>query len=366
MKIICLLVAVFSAVVSFPGTASEPWKRAEAGWQYEWPRDHLAHHDFKTEWWYFTGNLRSQDGRRFGYQLTFFRQGVRPPGSGPVQSRFVTDSIKFGHFAVTDVSEGKFLFTQSIKRGAFGEAGFSAGSRLAWLGDWNLELAEDGAFIVKGAHDGLELNLRLENAKPLVIHGEHGISVKSAEEGHASHYYSATRLRTRGSLSTSEGRFDVTGESWFDHEWATNQLAANQTGWDWFSIQFGDGTELMIYRLRLKDGTSDRASSGSWIAADGTVRHLKHDEIAMLPEEFWTSTKTGARYPIGWKIRIATLGLEITVRTPVEKQELALQPVSYWEGLIDVSGTREGRAVKGHGYLELTGYAGPIVGISGP
>lgn len=366
MGINWLIVVILLVGGPFPANASEPWKRAEAGWRYEWPRDHSVHPDFKTEWWYFTGNLQSKDGRTFGYQLTFFRQGVRQPGSSPAQSRFVTDSIKFGHFAVTDVSEGKFQFVQSVKRGAFGEAGFSAGMRLAWLGDWNLELADDGAFVVKGAHDGVELNLALENTKPLVVHGERGISVKSAEEGHASHYYSATRLRTRGTLSTSKGSFDVTGESWFDHEWATNQLAANQTGWDWFSIQFSDGTELMIYRLRLKDGTADRASSGSWIAADGTVRHLKHDEIAMFPEEFWTSTKTGARYPIGWKVRVESLALEVAVRTPVRNQELALQPVSYWEGLIDVSGTREGRAVKGHGYLELTGYAGPIVGISGP
>ncbi len=364
MKTLLITILAFARLLDIAQTA-EPWRRAEAGWKYEWPRDHGSHRDFKTEWWYFTGNLRTEDGRRFGYQLTFFRQGIRPPGSQPAQSRFVTDSIKFGHFAITDLSGGEFHFAQSLKRGAFGEAGFDDGSRLAWLGDWNLELAPDGAFLVKGSHRELKLELRLENTKPLVVHGERGISVKSAEEGHASHYYSATRLRTQGSLSTAKGKFTVRGESWFDHEWATNQLAKNQTGWDWFSIQFEDNTELMIYRLRLKDGSADAASSGSWIAQDGSVQHLKRDDIAMEPDRFWTSAKTGAKYPVGWKLRIASLGLNLSVRTPLEAQELALQPVSYWEGVIDISGTRDGRATKGHGYLELTGYSGPIVGISG-
>ncbi len=347
-------------------SAGEGWRAALPGWQYQWPRDHSVHRDFKTEWWYFTGNLRASDGRRFGYQITFFRQGLRPPGSPDVKSRFVSDALKFGHFAITDVKAGDFHFAQSMKRGAFGEAGFDDGNRIAWLGEWSLELAPDGAFLLRAAEAGRSLSLRLEDAKPRAVHGEGGISRKAEEDGHASHYYSATRMKSVGKLGVGGEEFAVEGESWFDHEWATNQLARGQSGWDWFSVQLDDGTELMIYQLRRKDGTIDPASSGSWIASDGSVRHLKRDDISLEPERIWKSPKTGGQYPIGWRIKVTSLGLDITVKTPVDAQELVLQPVVYWEGLIDVAGTRDGRAVKGHGYLELTGYAGALVGLSGP
>jgi predicted secreted hydrolase len=346
---------------------AQDWRRAEPGWKYEWPRDHGAHREFKTEWWYFTGNLRAEDGRRFGFQVTFFRQGVRAPAAKPeTRSRFVVDDLKFGHFALTDVGAGRFWFSQSILRGAFGEAGFGDAPRLAWLGEWSLELGENGALRLRAAADGRELDLRVENAKPWAVHGEDGVSLKAAEPGHASHYYSATRLRSRGTLRTSGRTVNVEGESWFDHEWATNQLAPGQSGWDWFSMQFDDGTELMIYRLRRKDASVDPASAGSFIAADGSARHLQMDEIHLTPTRSWKSDRTGAKYPVEWKVEVPALGLETAVSTPVNSQELALDPVAYWEGVIDVRGTRAGRPVRGHGYLELTGYAGAVVGLSAP
>ncbi len=350
--------------------AAEGWRKAEPGWKFEWPRDHGSHPDFKTEWWYFTGNLRAADGRRFGYQVTFFRQGVRAPGQrAEAKSRFVVDDIKFGHFTVTDVGAGKFHFSQRILRGAFGEAGFGDlqnDSRPAWLGDWSLTLEKDGALLLRASDGARTLDLRLENAKPWVLHGDGGLSTKADVPGHASQYYSGTRMRTRGALKNGGDTIAVEGESWFDHEWATNQLAPGQVGWDWFSIQLGDGTELMIYQLRKKDGSVDGASSGSFIDAAGNVRHLRREELRLAPVKFWQSAKTKGRYPIGWKVEVPSLSLALDVSTPVEAQELALFPIAYWEGMIDVRGTRGGSEVKGHGYLELTGYAGGVIGLSAP
>src|SRR4051812_47933326 len=165
------------------------WLSAEPGWPYAWPKDHVSHAQFKTEWWYFTGNLRAEDGRRFGYQLTFFRQGARPPGSAPARSRFVVSDLKFGHFTLTDLAQERFTFSQKLTRGAFGEAGFGDGvadQRLAWLEGWSLSLEKDGAFALHAADGDRSLDLRLVSAKPWIVHGENGISSKSAEPGHAS------------------------------------------------------------------------------------------------------------------------------------------------------------------------------------
>ena len=347
----------------------DKWLSAREGWQYEWPRDHSTHAGFKTEWWYFTGNLRTAEGKRFGYQLTFFRQGVRTPDASQVQSRFVVNDLKFGHFTVTDVDAKEFSFFQQLTRGAFGEAGFGDGlsePRLAWLGTWDLRLESDGSFRIQAHEANHALTLKLAPQKRWAAHGQNGVSRKAEEDDHASHYYSGTRLRSQGSLTSSGKTYAVEGESWFDHEWATNQLTPQQAGWDWFSLQFDDGTELMLYRLRRKDGTLDPASSGSFIAADGTVQHLQNPEIEVHPLKTWRSRKSEAEYPIRWNVRIPKLEIAVEVSTPVEHQELVLQPVTYWEGLVDVQGSRAGKALRGHGYVELTGYAGPIVGLSSP
>jgi predicted secreted hydrolase len=316
--------------------------------------------------------LRAADGRRFGYQVTFFRQGVRAPGARTAaKSRFVVDDLKFGHFTITDVGAKQFHFSQQLRRGAFSEAGFGdlksnpPITKLAWLGDWSLTLDADGAMLLHASDGARSLDLRLVSTKPWALHGDGGLSRKADVPGHASQYFSGTRMRSSGTLKNG-AMLTVEGESWFDHEWATNQLAPGQSGWDWFSVQLDDGTELMIYRLRRKDGSVDGASAGSFIAKDGSVRHLRLDELKLTPLRFWQSTKTRGKYPIAWRIEVPSLSLALDVTTPVEAQELALDPVAYWEGMIDVRGTRDGRAVNGHGYLELTGYAGAVVGLSVP
>jgi predicted secreted hydrolase len=339
------------------------WQLALPGWKYEFPRDHRVHREFKTEWWYFTGNVRTEDGHRFGYQLTFFRDGVRPPTAPNVTSRFVMNDLKFAHFAISDLSSERYYFRQKTSRGAFGEAGFDV-ERLAWIEDWNLQLAADNTLQLTARDGDLALSLNLSAEKPLVIHGENGISQKAVGEGHASHYYSGTRMKTTGSLAIGSHDFKVSGDSWFDHEWATNQLTAEQIGWNWFCVQLDDGSELMLYQMRTRGGGVDPVSSGTFIARDGSTRHLGRDDYQLTPREFWSSRETGGRYPIAWEIAVPTLDLKLNITTAVRNQELVVKPIIYWEGAINVSGTRASQPVQGYGYLELTGYTGALVGLS--
>ena len=334
---------------------------AEPGWRYEFPRDHHIHEDFKTEWWYFTGNLADAAGRRFGYQLTFFRQGIRHPAErDPAMSRFVVGDLKFAHFTITDVAGRQFRFEQKTSRGAFGEAGFNEGERVAWNQSWTLRRDADDVFHLAADMPNAALELRLRATKPPVIHGTDGISRKAAGEGHASHYYSLTRMQTTGEVTVDGRTFPVTGESWFDREWATTQLAPQQIGWDWLSVQLDDGTELMLYQMRLENGAADAASSGTVVAVNGDAAHLTSAEFKMEPTEFWKSDASGAGYPVGWRIEVPRERLQLTVKPALENQELALTPLIYWEGAVEITGTRDGKPIRGRGYLELTGYAGAL------
>lgn len=357
-------IASFLLVLPVLNAHAAEWRMALPGWQYEFPRDHRIHPDFKTEWWYFTGRLTDETGAVFGYQLTFFRQGLRPPSSrGGATSRFVVDDLKFAHFAVSDIGAQRFHFQQKLARGAFGEAGFAT-ERLAWIDDWSLELLADGGFSLRARNGQASLELQLAGTKPWVIHGENGVSQKAAGEGRASHYYSATRLAAKGTLTLGGKARSVSGESWLDREWASNQLTPEQVGWDWFSIQFDDGTELMLYQMRTRGGGLDPNSSGTFIARDGTAQHLRREDYQLTPIKEWTSKDTGGRYPIAWQLAVPKLNVQARIATPLAGQELVLQPVAYWEGLIEVEGTRAGAKVRGHGYMELTGYAGALVGLT--
>ena len=355
-RVACLLLIALLG----SATAAE-WKRAARGWRYEFPRDHGIHEEFKTEWWYFTGNLADANGRRFGYQLTFFRQGIRHPAERePEMSRFVVGDLKFAHFTITDVAGEQFWFEQKTSRGAFGEAGFNDGDRIAWLDSWTLRQEGDNGFHLVAEMPQGAIDLRLRTVKPPVIHGEDGFSRKAAGEDHASHYYSLTRLLTSGELRVDGRRFQVSGESWFDHEWATNQLAPQQIGWDWLSAQFDDGSELMLYQIRLENGAADPSSSGTSIDRDGTATHLPSGTFKMMPTQLWNSKANGAKYPVGWQIDVPGERLQVSVKPAVENQELAMTPLTYWEGAVEITGTRDGKPLKGRGYLELTGYAGPL------
>lgn len=343
------------------GCLATDWQTASPGWRYDFPRDHHAHNEFKTEWWYFTGNLTNVSGRRFGYELTFFRQGICPPDERDrTSSRFIVDDLKFAHFTVTDATGQRFLFHQKVSRGSFGEAGFDSGQRLAWIESWDLKRNDDGSFDLVGNAPDAAIQLHLLARKPPVIHGRDGISRKAEGTSHASHYYSLTRLETSGRVRVRTENFVVSGESWFDHEWATNQLAPEQAGWNWLSAQFEDGTELMLYQMRLKNGAIDPISSGTFVHKDGTSVSLTSADFQMIPESFWKSPITGANYPIGWRITVRTEQLDFRVDPVMANQELVFSPLIYWEGAFDLTGTRATKPIRGRGYLELTGYAGSL------
>lgn len=373
-----IVLLVSPSRAEFPPVGDLPWRAAVRGWKYDFPRDHRAHRDFKTEWWYLTGNLKDQSQNSFGYELTFFRQGVLPPGKyaeivkgeGKV-SRFIQPDFKFAHFTVTDVSGRRFYFAQKVSRGAFGEAGFADGveSPLVWLENWSLECQQNGVWRIKASATSpdISVDLQVTPLKPPVLHGTDGISQKANGIGNASHYYSFSRLETVGDIAVSKSgpKRHVRGESWFDHEWSSNQLADEQIGWNWFCIQFDDNTELMLYAMRRRDGTVDAHSSGTWIDASRQTIHLAQKDFELLPGKTWNSDKTPAKYPVEWKIRVPSLQLEINVQTPVANQELVLPGISYWEGVITAVGKRNGSALQGKGYMELTGYANPLEGLRG-
>ena len=337
------------------------WKSAEPGWRYEFPRDHHSHTEFKTEWWYFTGNLFDAAGDRYGYELTFFRQGILPNGArDPSASRFIVNDLKFAHFTITDAVGKRFRFDQQTSRGVFGEAGFDEGDKIAWVNAWSFSMLTDGSFELNATSPDAAIRLHLNSSKVPAVHGQNGISAKTPGRDHASHYYSITRLETSGELRSGGSVHAVHGESWFDHEWATNQLASNQVGWNWVCLQFGDDTELMLYEMRLENGQIDATSSGTFVATDGKTTFLPSASFEMTPLEFWTSKTSSARYPISWKVAVPSQRLSITVRPVLTDQELVLGPLTYWEGAVDAMGTQGIRQVTARGYLELTGYAGRL------
>jgi predicted secreted hydrolase len=337
------------------------WKTAEPAWRYEFPRDHHAHLEFKTEWWYFTGNLFDAEGHRFGYELTFFRHGIRPPAQrDPNESRFIVGDLKFAHFAVTDAAGQKFHFDEKTSRGAFGEAGFDDGQRLAWIDNWTATLTGENEFDLQASGTFGALQLHLRGVRPAVVHGENGVSVKAAGATSASHYYSLPRLEASGELTLNGSARAVSGETWFDHEWSSSQLGRGEVGWDWICLQWDDGAELMLYRMRLENDGVEPSSSGTWIAADGTTMHLRAADFQMSAAESWKSPATGAQYPVGWRVVLPGQQIEFTIKTILKDQELKLGPITYWEGAIDAGGTRDGKPISGRGYLELTGYAGKM------
>ncbi|MCC6539375.1 MAG: carotenoid 1,2-hydratase [Bryobacterales bacterium] len=324
---------------------------AKPGYQYQFPRDHYSHPEFRTEWWYWTGNLQDAQGRRFGFELTFFRQAVGDQPRAPRNAWDPTD-LYLAHLALSDVATGKFHHEERVSRAGPGLAGADQNRAAIWNGNWRAGL--NG---LEAITEEFHLRLNFSSSKPPVIHGVNGVSQKAAGEGRASHYVSFSRIDARGSLVLNGQTFELTGTAWMDHEFFTHQLEAEQAGWDWMSIQLADRTELMLFHLRRRDGSIDPHSAGTYIDATGRTRHLTARDFTLTP--------TGRRYnkyPIAWRIEVPSLGLRLNADTPMENQELggssAFSP-KYWEGAMDFRGTRAGAPIGGQGYLEMTGYAGP-------
>ena len=344
------------------------WSAAEPGWQYQFPRDHGPHRTFKTEWWYATGNLSDPQGHEYGFQLTFFREGIQPGEKPAGASRFRVTELPFAHFAFTDVAGENFHFYQQSSRGAFGEAGFAIPpGRIAWINDWVLEQGMDGKLHLKADADSEEskeargIDLILTQDRPPLIHGVGGISQKSSKPGHASHYYSLTRLQASGTVSLNGKSHNVQGLVWFDHEWASNQLDSSEAGWDWSGLHLSSGDDLMIFQIRDTEGKIV-FTSGTLREPSGTTHDLKDLEIA--PRSFWKSPHTGGVYPSSWEVRIPSQHLELALAPKLADQELVLTPFAYYEGAVKGEGMLREQPVKAEGYFEMTGYGGKILGLS--
>ena len=355
-----LAIAAVAALLATPA-AQDAWKQASRDYAVSLPRDHSSHPDYRIEWWYYTGNVDTDRGRRFGYQVTVFRGGVDKTPSNP--SKWAVRDLLMAHIAVTDIDGKRHLFAERLNRAGVGWAGASPRDLRVWNEDWEVRL-DYGRHRLVARDPRFAIDLTLTESAPPVLHGERGFSQKGSKPGNATHYYSLTRMPTEGFISLEGERYAVTGESWMDHEFGTSFLEPDQRGWDWFSIQLADGSDLMMFQLRRADGTVDQQSSGTLVRRGQPPRRLASRDFTLTPGRLWTSPESKGAYPVEWKIAVPAEALELSVTPAVDAQELTgpRSGVSYWEGAIDVSGTAGKQPITGRGYLEMTGYAGPAMG----
>lgn len=331
--------------------------RALEAREFTFPRDHGPHPDFRNEWWYVTGNLDSDRGRRFGYELTIFRFSLTPRPIAS-ESAWRTNQVYIAHFAVTDADGERFFVAERYSRGALGLAGAEAAPFRVWLENWEIAAQEElpsTQWRLRAGDEEFALEAMLAPLKLPVPNGIGGLSQKSAERGNASYYYSITRLNTQGTLRIGADEYRVSGLSWLDREWSSSALGPDQQGWDWFALQLSDGSDLMFYSIRRSDGTQDPHSAGTWIGSDGKASYLPREAVDVAVNRTWQSPG-GGRYPAAWTLTLPTRKLTLEVRPVIADQELTTT-VRYWEGAVDVLGDKDGEPISGRGYVELTGYA---------
>jgi predicted secreted hydrolase len=344
-----------------PAIAQSPYQLALPGYHYCFPHDYFNHPGFQTEWWYYTGNLQSADGHLFGFELTFFRQAI--DRSAAKTTAWEAQDLYLAHLALSDLTAGRFYHTERTNRSGPGIAGADEPSQRIWNGNWQIAW-KDSDQQLQAIAETFSLHFTLHSEKPPVIHGENGLSQKAEGPGRASHYISLTRLQTTGTISLNGKTFKVSGVAWMDHEFFTRQLSPEQAGWDWLSLQLDDRTELMLFRIRRRDGSIDPFSAGTYVDAQGKITHLRKEDFILQPiGDTWKSRASGATYPVKWRIEIAKLNIALEATTPLAAQELTgktgLAP-TYWEGAITVSGKRAAQPMRGLGYLEMTGYDRPV------
>ena len=323
------------------------------------PEDHGPHPGFRTEWWYFTGNLTSEDNKQFGYQFTIFRTALSKDSNSGI-SEWSSNQIYMAHFAVTDISGNEFYYDERFSRNGNGLAGAQTDPFKVWLEDWQINQISDNAVFelpklnIKARSDKAEIDFDVESVKPLVLQGDSGLSQKGKGEGNASYYYSYTKLKTEGKIKIGGKEYTVNGYSWMDREWSTSALSDDQKGWDWFALQLDDSTEIMYYQMRKNDGSPDIFSKGTIIDDNGSVRTVNKEDVTLEVTEYWDSPE-GEKYPSGWMLKIPSENIELRL-TPAVKEQLMNVSVRYWEGAVKIEGMKNGSEIKGRGYVELTGY----------
>lgn len=333
------------------------FRLADPDYRLGFPADHGAHPDFRTEWWYFTGNLTAKDGRQFGFQYTIFRFALAADSAERISS-WATRQIWMGHLALTDVAGERFHRAERFARGGeIGLSGASADPFRVWLDNWVM-LSREESFLplqLSAQEHDFGLELVITDGVGPVLQGDQGYSAKGPGTGNASHYYSYTRLDAHGQIRIGNEYVRVAGQAWLDREWSTSALGPGVKGWDWFALQMDDGADLMFYRLRRADGTPDVLSAGLLVNPDGSSTKLSPAETQIRPTRYWRSDETDIRYPVAWRMEIPGEALELNVEALLDAQEMDLS-VRYWEGAVRISGSRRGGTIGGLGYLEMTGY----------
>jgi predicted secreted hydrolase len=348
MRIVWVIVVAAAVTVM----AQQEWRQASRDYPLAVPRDHVSHPAFKIEWWYYTGNLDTSRGRRFGYQATFFRIGVDLSPKNP--SRFAVRDLFLAHAAVTDVEGKRYVSAERLNRAGPGTAGASGTEYAVWNMDWEAR-SEYGRHKVHARDSQFAFDLTLSEDRQAVLHGDHGYSQKGATPGNASEYYSLTRMPTDGTITIEGEPFKVRGASWMDHEFGTTFLEKYQQGWDWFALQLEDGRDVMFYLLRRRDGTIDPFSAGTLVGSNGTVTALRAADVRVEALAHWTSPRSGVRYPARWRVSVPSAALQLQIEPRQPDQELNVG-TRYWEGAVSISGSAGERPVAGQGYVELVGY----------
>ncbi|MDX1522910.1 MAG: lipocalin-like domain-containing protein, partial [Anaerolineae bacterium] len=308
---------------------------------FTFPKDHGPHPAFRTEWWYYTGNLADEAGNRYGYQFTIFRRGI-VPDAPERESEWANNQIYFAHFTVTDVTGETFKEHERFSRANPGLAGAQGLPHYrVWIDDWFAEEIAPGQVRLKAQDGQVGIDLILEQTKPITLQGDRGLSPKSDQPGNASYYYSLTNNATRGTVTTPRGTFTVTGKSWKDREWSTSNLDEDAIGWDWFSLQLDDNREVMFYYIRQADGTYEPVSSGIIVNPDGSSELIGLDDITTTVLSTWTSPESGATYPAEWQLTIPAHNIDLHLTPLRANQELNFSFV-YWEGAVRVEGSQTG------------------------
>lgn len=359
--------ASVSVAEAMGGGNNEGYLRVTAPREFVFPDDHGPHPGYRTEWWYYTGNLFTNEGRQFGYQFTIFRNQLNPPDSGETGTAYGsdwnTDQLYLGHFAISDVENSNHVFDERYSRGAAGLAGAQTEPFKIWLEDWkitrlNPQKSDDKNFpvnILAEMEGGSAIDIEVTPAKPLTLQGEEGFDKKGPEEGNASYYLSFTRMDTEGTITLNGKSFQVRGQSWMDHEWSTSALGEGQEGWDWFSIQLSNGYDLMYYQLRNTDGSVSTFTTGSLIDPEGNKTVINTEDVSLEVLDRWESPHSKADYPSQWILEIPGEDIRLELGTLFDDQEMDVS-VRYYEGTLSVNGMMKGQDIDGNGFIEMTGY----------
>ncbi len=344
---------VIKVASMIPGNQNDAhqYEKAKPGYNLQFPKDEAAHDAFKSEWWYYVGHLKDDEGHKYGYELTFFRH------------KLLGQNMYFSHLALSDEQNQNFQWKERSSVLHPFTAGAKASNYYVWNGDWKVSAQPDGSHKINAGTREFSIQLNLDTLGAPVAHGDNGFSRKADGDGKASYYYSRTKMPTEG-LITDHGKVHhVRGNSWMDHEFGSNMLGDKTIGWNWYSVQLENDSQLMLCIIRNEDGTVDNNSFGTIIGADGQTRKLTGSDFIIKTTGEWQSPKTNTKFPMGWDVTIPSEEIRLNIQPSLKNQELETERsagLSYWEGKCSVSGSMRGKSVKGDSYVELTGYAQKI------